>query len=115
MTTKRAFLRGAAAVAAVAIPAAGALALPAVPPGPEPGADAELVALAAEVDRLCAIGKEIYARRIDPFTETFLRLMRDGPGPGRLWPSPIVTRSGATRRSKSGMNSMRGSIACGPE
>jgi hypothetical protein len=83
MTTssKRAFLQG--AVAAAAIPAASALALPAVAATAAPEADAELATLAAELDRLCAIGEEIHARRIDPFTETFLRLMRDGPGPSK--------------------------------
>jgi hypothetical protein len=85
MTTpsKRAFLRGAAAIAAATIPAGAALALPAVPPGSGPGADAELVALAAEIDRLCARGREIYARGFDPFEETFQRIVRDGPGPFR--------------------------------
>jgi hypothetical protein len=83
MTTpsKRAFLRGAAAVAAATIPAGAALALPAVPPASGPSGDAELVALAAEIDRLCARGREIYARGFDPFEDTFQGLLRDGPGP----------------------------------
>ena len=38
-------------------------------------ADAELIALAAEIERLCATGEEIYAKRVDPFEETFQRLM----------------------------------------
>jgi hypothetical protein len=81
MTTKRAFLCGAAVVAAAAIPASSALALTAVAATAAPEGDAELVALAAEIDRLCAVGKEIYARGFDPFEETFQCLLRDGPGP----------------------------------
>ena len=81
MTTpsKRAFLRGAAASPQPLFPRAQPW--PFRPSPMQPGGDAELVALAAEIDRLCAIGKEIYARRFDPFEETFQGLLRDGPGP----------------------------------
>jgi hypothetical protein len=81
MTTpsKRAFLRG--AIAAAVIPAGAALALPAVTVAAAPESDVELVALAAEIDRLCAVGKESYAKGFDPFEETFQRIVRDGPGP----------------------------------
>ena len=58
-----------AGVPALAIPA---IAIGAVAP---PDADAELVALAAEVDRLCALNDDIRAERIEPFEGIFQGLM----------------------------------------
>ena len=67
--TRRAALGALAVVPALALPA---VAIAAAAP---PDADAELIALAAEIDRLCALNHEIYAKRIDPFHETFEGLM----------------------------------------
>ena len=39
--------------------------------------DAELIALAAEIDRLCALDDEIYAKRLDPFHQNWQRLIDD--------------------------------------
>jgi hypothetical protein len=67
--TRRAALTALASAPVLAIPA---VAIAAVAP---PDADAELIALAAQVERLCAAGEEIYARGFDPFEETFQSLM----------------------------------------
>ena len=45
--------------------------------GRRPDADAEIIALAAEIDRLLARRDEIYAERIAPFDETFRDLLDD--------------------------------------
>jgi hypothetical protein len=107
MTTpsKRA-LQGAAAVA---------LALPAGAVTAAPEADAELVGLAAEIDRLCAIGREIQAKRVDPFTEKFLRLMRDGPGPSQEPISFGPQEPIGQDRSPPGLPTPFGPISFGPK
>jgi hypothetical protein len=63
--TRRAALGALASVPALAIPAVAIAGAP----------DAEILALAAEIDRLCALGEEIYAKRVDPFEETFDSLL----------------------------------------
>jgi hypothetical protein len=68
-TTRRAAL--------TALASASALALPAVAPITSPDADAEILALAAEIERLCSLGEEIYAKGVDPFQETFQSLLDD--------------------------------------
>jgi hypothetical protein len=70
-TTRRAALGALAGVPAPALPA---VAIAAAAP-PDADADAELIALAAEIDQLCGLGEEIYAKRVDPFDETFNSLM----------------------------------------
>ena len=67
--TRRAALTALAVVPALAFPAA---AIASVAP---PDADAELIVLGAQIERLCAAGEEIYAKRVDPFTETFQSLL----------------------------------------
>jgi hypothetical protein len=62
--TRRAALGALASASALALPAVAVAAV-------APPADAELIALAAEIERLCALGEEIYAKRVDPFQETF--------------------------------------------
>jgi hypothetical protein len=78
---------------------AGTLALPAVAIAAvtTPDADAELIALAAEIEQLCAVGKAIYAERVDPFQETFQRLLEESlsaAAPGELneWPPFVFSR-----------------------
>jgi hypothetical protein len=68
-TTRRAALTALAGVSALAMPA---VAIAAAAP---PNADAELVALAAEIERLNALGEAIYAERVDPFEEKFNALL----------------------------------------
>jgi hypothetical protein len=70
--SRRAALTALAGASVLAIPAVAVAA--AVPPD----ADAELVALAAEIERLCAVGEEVHAKRIEPFQETFQILIDDG-------------------------------------
>ena len=69
--TRRAALTALASAPALAL-TAGAIA--AVAP---PDADAEILALAAEIERLNALGKAIYAERVDPFEEKFNALLDD--------------------------------------
>jgi hypothetical protein len=69
--TRRAALAAMASVPALALPSA--IASAASPTGD----DAEIIALAAEIQRLCALGKEIYAKGVDPFQETFQNLIDD--------------------------------------
>src|SRR5271170_4291508 len=68
-TTRRAALTALASASALALPAVAIAATAA------PDADAELFALAAEIKRLCALGGEIYATRVDPFEEKFNNLL----------------------------------------
>ena len=75
--TRRAALDAFAAVPALAIPAVAAAAVA------TPGDDVELIALAAEIQRLCALGVEIYAKRVDPFNETFYGLVHSTSGVSR--------------------------------
>lgn len=78
--TRRAALCALAGLSALAIPTVAIAA--AVPPG----ADAELVALAAEIERLSGLGKEIYAKRVNPFRETFDSLIDEALAAGDLDP-----------------------------
>ena len=75
--------RRAALTAALA--SASALAIPAVAiaTAAPPDADAELIAITAEIQRLDAMGEEICATRVDPFTDAFLKIMDEGPVHGR--------------------------------
>jgi hypothetical protein len=69
--TRRAALGSILAAGAVAsVPAAAAIASSA-------HADTELIALAAEIERLCSWGEVIYAKGVDPFQETFQSLLDD--------------------------------------
>jgi hypothetical protein len=57
----------------------------------------ELIALAAEIERLCALGEEIYAKGVDPFEETFQKLLEESlsaAGRGELgeWPAFVYSR-----------------------
>ena len=70
--TRRAALTALASVPALALPAA-AIAAPSTPSGN----DADLIALAAEIDRLLALGEDIYAKGVDPFEESFQSLMKE--------------------------------------
>jgi hypothetical protein len=76
-TTRRAALGALAGVSALALPAVAIAASPT-------GDDAELISLAAEIQRLRAQVKEISAKGIEPFNETFYRLVQDTPGPWRV-------------------------------
>jgi predicted aminopeptidase len=76
-TTRRAALGALAAASALALPAVAIAASPT-------GDDAELISLAAEIQRLRAQVKEISAKGIEPFNETFFRLVQDTPGPWRV-------------------------------
>jgi len=67
--TRRAALCALAGASALALPAVAVAA--AVPSD----ADAELIALAAQIERLVALGEEIYEERVDPFQETFDNLI----------------------------------------
>jgi len=62
--TRRDALGALAGASALALPA---VAIAAVSPA---GDDSELIALAAEIQRLCAQGEEVYAKGIAPFNET---------------------------------------------
>ena len=68
-TTRRAALGALATASALAIPTVAIAAVA------TPNADTDLTALAAEIERLCNSGEEIYAERVDPFDETFHSLM----------------------------------------
>lgn len=75
-TTRRAALTALASVSALALPPAAAMAAAA-----SPNADAKIIALAAEIERLSALAKAIQAERVDPFSETFHEIMdRWNPG-----------------------------------
>jgi hypothetical protein len=73
-TTRRAALGALASAPALALPA---VAMAAVLPS---GDDAELISLAAEIERLRTLGKEIYAERAAPFDETFQNIFRNATG-----------------------------------
>jgi hypothetical protein len=90
-TTRRVALGALASASALAFPA---VAIAAVAP---PDADAELIALAAEIERLVAQGDEIRANRFDPFEETFQKLLEESlsvadPGELREWPAFVYSR-----------------------
>jgi hypothetical protein len=68
-TTRRAAL--------TALASASALAIPAVAFAVQLNADAEIVALSAEIQRIRASGKELDANRIEPFQDTFETLIHD--------------------------------------
>jgi hypothetical protein len=75
-STRRAALCALASASALALPA---VAVAAVAP---PDADAELITLAAEIERLVALGEEISAKRVDPFDETFNSLLDEAIAAG---------------------------------
>ena len=75
--TRRATLTALASAPALALPA---VAIAAVSPG---GHDAELTALAAEIQRLHAQGEEVYAKGVEPFNETFYGLVHSTSGSPR--------------------------------
>jgi len=89
-----------AALAALA--GASPLAMPAVAVAvvAPPDADAKLVALAGEIEWLCAPNDQIYEKRIDPFQETNWSLVaesnaaRDAPNVKRLWDKAGACKAG---------------------
>jgi hypothetical protein len=68
--TRRAALTALASVPALALPAVAAAT-------PNDADDAELITLAAEIDRLLALGEDIYAKGVDPSEETSQSLMKE--------------------------------------